>query len=246
VGRQHFFFADWNISMRGLTCFLALILLGSSCRKSEPQLASNSDDPPPKNTITPDSNRPDRDPFENSSKVKSDGISRKDFDQLIDLIQSIPSDDTLQRPAPFDPPLTDADINRVLQQCVQHVLLDQDLQHSREFYGTVGSTEVILEKNSPVGLRWPSGFEPEVKGWSIRFNETVEVHYDKNRLLGIPLDKLDVESPYDGIFNGNIALTLSNAGGSKNGMVIGGCRVFFRIQREGETYVAKYAGHLDP
>jgi hypothetical protein len=55
-----------------------------------------------------------------------------------------------------------------------------------------------------------------------------------------------MRAPSDGIFAGNVELNLSNVGGSRNGMVIGGSLNYFRVQREGDKVVAAFSGSIDP
>lgn len=41
-------------------------------------------------------------------------------------------------------------------------------------------------------------------------------------------------------------IAFCSVGGSRDGAVIGGCPTYFTVRRDGDKYVAKYAGSLDP
>ncbi len=169
----------------------------------------------------------------------------KSVEELIDQIESSTEGNNEKPPLiPFDPPLTAAEIKGILQQCLQQILTEADFKSTREFYGTPGSTDIVLVNDSK--LPWPADFNPKVKGFNLRFAQSISVDLDGNRVLGIRLEKLDVAAPNSGLFDGNITLVLSNVGGTKNGAVIGGSLTFFSIHRQGDTYVAKYSGSFDP
>jgi hypothetical protein len=46
--------------------------------------------------------------------------------------------------------------------------------------------------------------------------------------------------------DGNFTITAFNVGGARNGAVRGGCWMYFAVRRDGDKYVAEYAGSLDP
>lgn len=184
-----------------------------------------------------------------STENETETTSQKSFGELVDLNNSSTTDETSQpRPTPFDPPLTGSQINDLLQQCLQHLLTDADFKRERDFYGTPGSTEVVLLSNSQT--EWPSDFQPQVKGFTLSFDQPKSVEYDGNRILGIRLEKLDVTAPasglIDSIFESKITLVLSNVGGTKNGAVVGGCITKFTVTREGDSYHAKPTLSFDP
>jgi hypothetical protein len=112
---------------------------------------------------------------------------------------------------------------------------------AREFYGTAGSNQVVLFGD------WPKDFQPIVKGIELKFDPSAAAKdEDTDRVLGIGLTKLDMRAPSDGVFSGNVEINLSNVGGSKNGMVIGGRLNYFRVHRDGDKVVATCSGWIDP
>jgi len=173
-------------------------------------------------------------------------------EEFTELIESSTNEETVKTQSilfgspqiPFDPPLTAADINDILLQCLQQILTSADFKHEREFYGTPGSTEVVLVNSSKTS--WPANFNPKVKGHDLRFAKSNSADLDHNRIFGIRLEKLDVTAPNLGIFDGNISLVLSNVGGTKNGAVNGGCFLYFTVHRQGDTYIATYSSSFDP
>lgn len=213
--------------MRYLIVFAFLILANLSCGSLQ------------------DGSITDHESNSGSTENKSEETSQKSFDTLVDLMDSSATDETRQPPpTPFDPPLTAPQINELLQQCLQHLLTDADFKDERDFYGTPGNTEVVLLSNSQT--EWPAGFQPQVKGYDLRFDQPKSVEYDGNRILGIRLEKLDVTAPASGLFEGNIKLVLSNVGGTKNGIHTGGCITNFTVIREGNSYSAKCTLSFDP
>lgn len=146
--------------------------------------------------------------------------------------------------APFDPPITDLEINQILQQSLEIMLTDNDLQHVRDFYGTPGDREIVLIHDTDAP--WPENFHPKVKGFSIRYAKEITGAGESNRVLGIRIDKKDFTKPISGVFDGNLKFGMSNVGGTMNGAVNGGCLVFFCIQRKDETSVPVLHWIFDP
>lgn len=188
------------------------------------------------------------DPFDGPVNSTSPSKKMADFDSLLALIE-----DTLGRPIgeddkgqpPFSPPLNDVQIRDALQQSVAHALTSPNLADTRDFYGTHGDSEVILVNDGPI--KWPDDLKPEVAGFRLRFASQFEPDGQcKDRILGIRLDKLDLLAPSDGFMDGNITLSLINAGGTRNGAVIGGCSVYYVVQIREGTIVARAGWALDP
>ncbi|QDT85966.1 hypothetical protein [Gimesia chilikensis] len=171
--------------------------------------------------------------------------SETNTEELIDEILSLTTDlNNKNLSVPYDPPLTDAEINNVLQLCIQQLLTSSEFKLTRDFYGTPGSTEVILVTNSEI--KWPATFLPKVNGVKLQFAQPKTIEYDGNRILGIRLSKLDLTAPVSDLFDGNIIFVLSNVGGSKNGAVHGGCFTYFSVVRQGKEYIARCTGLIDP
>jgi hypothetical protein len=186
------------------------------------------------------------DPFSDPTNAVASTDKSVDFDSLTKLI-----DDTIgkevgeEKRVPFSPPLTSAQTLDALQQCVHHALTHPDLMETRDFYGTRGDADIVLVNDGPV--KWPDGLLRVVEGWRLRFaSQTTADAPGSDRKLGIRLDKLDLLAPSSGFLDGNITLTLTNVGGGRNGLVMGGCLVFYRVRKDGDKVVATCAGSLDP
>ena len=188
------------------------------------------------------------DPFDGPANATTSSKTLADYDSLLALIE-----DTLGRPIgkdettqpPFSPPLNDDQIRDALRQSIAHVLTSPELADSRDFYGTHGDSEVILVNDGPIN--WPDNLNPEITGFRLRFASQFEPDgHCSNRRLGIRLEKLDLLAPSDGFMDGNIELSLINAGGTRNGAVIGGCIFCYVVQKRDDAVVANAACWFDP
>jgi hypothetical protein len=159
--------------------------------------------------------------------------------------QTIGDVETQDDQEPFSPPLTDAQILSLVQQCIDHVLTDPDLGEVRDSYGTPGDrTAILVSQEKPA---WPEGLRLEAGGIQLDISPPRDVDpVNEDRRLGIWLSKLDVVAPTLGFFDGNIILTLANAGGGRNGDVIGGCFVFYVIRLRDGAPMAVCVGRQDP
>ena len=92
---------------------------------------------------------------------------------------------------------------------------------------------LALVSNDNYGVPWPSTYEPDVTGYTIiRTSETNIVDPSSVRVLGVRIDEFpeSITSRTDPLCL-RVAVTLMNAGGSKNGGIIGGCSVFYAPKR---------------
>jgi hypothetical protein len=170
--------------------------------------------------------------FESLRKLIEDNIGR-------------PFDEEDEKQPPFSPPLNDVQIRDAVQQSIAYALASPNLADTRDFYGTQGDSEVILVNDGPIN--WPDNLKPEVAGFRLRFaSQFAPDGQCKDRRLGIRLDKLDLLAPSDGFMDGNITLSLINAGGTRNGTVIGGCRVYYVVQIREGTIMARASWAFDP
>jgi hypothetical protein len=69
---------------------------------------------------------------------------------------------------------------------------------------------------------------------------------DRRRILGIRLDKFVLKQEKADVFDTPIEICLFNAGGTANGVVIGGCTVYYIPKRDGKKWTVECAGTLDP
>ena len=145
----------------------------------------------------------------------------------------------------------DPNIRSILDQIVSIVLTSPDLKDSREFYGTTDDTRCALISNESYGIPWPEWYTPKLNGITfVRANEATDVEPVDRRLLGIRIDKLDLDDKTDendfAIFGGPIQITLLNAGGDPDGVIVtGGASVYFRIEWEDRKPKLVYTGLLD-
>jgi hypothetical protein len=139
-------------------------------------------------------------------------------------------------------PLND-DVKQILQAIITDVLTNPRLKGTREFYGTASDRTLALEDGDKLG--WPKDFKPETYGHTL-----VEVRPDpfvnRRRVLGIRLDKFELNQKKSDKLGSPIEVCVSNAGGDQNGAVIGGCSVYYTPKRRGLRWIVEFDGLLDP
>ena len=147
---------------------------------------------------------------------------------------------------PFSAPLSTVEIRDAVQISLRHVLTDSDLAVSREFYGTPGGKDVGLVNDG--SIPWPDGLDLRANGYQLRFagQRRANKNQESDRVLGIFLSGLDVRGPANGFLDGNITLFLSNVGGTRNGGVIGGCQVYYAVDRIDGVINTTYVWAFDP
>jgi len=154
------------------------------------------------------------------------------------------------------------DAKPILQQVILDLLTNPELRFAREFYGTPGGKKIALRTDSPIA--WPKGFRPKIPGYDVCFQSGESwvlnfiywhvpygaeiyscIQQRKPRLLGVSLNTqdLDPRRPFDN----QICVTLFNIGGNCGQTpVIGGFSVYYKLNREKENWVVKFAGSFDP
>lgn len=147
--------------------------------------------------------------------------------------------------------LSNADRKAIFDAIIVHVLNDSTLSHTREFYGTKGDRNFALVSNGMYGIPWPDWYTPSVENFdSTRFDEGSSVDHSRPRLLGIRLDKFDLQDnrkdEISHLFEGQIHITLLNAGGNGGDVThIGGCSVYYNAKRDGDKWRVEFVGALD-
>ena len=145
-----------------------------------------------------------------------------------------------------------ADRRAIFDALLAHVLMEPKLKDSRESYGTPGDRRFGLVSNSDYGVPWPDWYIPSVENFqSTRVSEGVPIDESQPRLLGVRLDKfnLDDEVAEDDfrMLEGQIQITLLNAGGTGGGPIqMGGCIIYYDAQRHGDRWTVRCNGLLDP
>lgn len=123
---------------------------------------------------------------------------------------------------------------KILQGIVTSVLTDARFKCSLDFYGTAKDKTFALHDGTDIG--WPKDFKPQTHGFKL-VKPKVDPFVDSNRVVGIRLDRFDVGNN-DG--TEKIKICLSNAGGTANGPVIGGCSVTYEPIREGKHWKVRF------
>ncbi len=129
-----------------------------------------------------------------------------------------------------------SDRDQILDALVRDVLVSDFLNDIRADYGTPGNKQVALVLNGDYGVPWPDDYQPLLPaGYEVRrVVEGTGVREDQPRLLGIRIDKLDLDQKATELYREPIRITLLNAGGTKNGNIAGGCSVYYiPVRKEG-------------
>ncbi len=147
------------------------------------------------------------------------------------------------------PDSLDSDRITVLDALLNDLLNNPELQDSRDFYGTPGDKNVVLIDDPAAPL--PKGYHPSVPGFKITIHPPeTQAPPDADRQIGICIDKLNLEPAANEtaglFFDAPIEARMFNAGGSKNGGVIGGCIISYRANREHDKWQVQWLGMLDP
>lgn len=133
-------------------------------------------------------------------------------------------------------PSARSDRDQILDALVQDVLVSHFLNDIRAGYGTPGDKQIALVSNSHSGVPWPEDYQPLVPaGYEVRrVTEGTGIREDQPHMLGIRIDKLDLDQKATELYREPIQITLLNAGGTKNGNVAGGCSVYYvPVRKEG-------------
>ncbi len=136
------------------------------------------------------------------------------------------------------------EVQQLLQAIVEDVLTNPELKDTRAFYGTPEDKQFALVDGATVA--WPEWFEPSAPGYKIHRDGSRRLCFFERRLLGISLHKFSLKEKKAGPENAPIEVVVSNAGGSANGAVIGGCTVSYAPRREGNRWVVEFHGAIDP
>ncbi len=141
----------------------------------------------------------------------------------------------------------------ILDAVLEYVLTDPDLKDTREFYGNPRGHTFTLVDNSISGVAWPQWFRPSLRGFTYIEADDIPTDPNSARLLGIQLDKFSMpdgeENTRDerSFFDGDIQVTLSNAGGDGGGSIhTGGCIGYFDVVRDEFGWTVKCNGWIDP
>lgn len=193
-----------------------------------------------------------------SSKVIAGGLPQSGENSetisATELVEQNAADSEIdQRHGKFPSDIPRPAAEAVLDAILADVLNNSHLKSTRDFYGTTGDGKIALVHNPHYGVIWPEWYRPSIPGFAVtRISELNRQGTDALKLVGVRIDKFKLDStisngsrPVLGIDDVPISVTILNAGGTKNGHVIGGCSVFYKPIRSGEKWTVKFCGLSD-
>ena len=155
-----------------------------------------------------------------------------------------------EQPAVADQAVLDPDRRAIFDALLEHVLTDPNLESFRKFYGTPGDRKFALVSDKGYGISWPDWYVPSVDNFeSVQIDEGSAAGPERPRRLGTRLEKfnLDHKSEHFALIDGQIEVTIFNAGGSGGELPpIGGCSVYFDAKRTANKWAVECKGALDP
>jgi hypothetical protein len=147
----------------------------------------------------------------------------------------------------------------MLDAAIADALVNPELAHTREFYGS-GSTRVLYDPTT-----FPPGYVPKVPGYQFEaFVRGTDVPHAAPKALTVDLrwfrgqpmlpaepgqDPLQANQAYRDHHKNwlGIELCLFNGGGSGGGATpIGGCSVYYEVSQRDGNWLVKYKGAMDP
>ena len=131
---------------------------------------------------------------------------------------------------------------------IHDILTNPELESARDFYGTPGDHRFALVQMEDYGVPWHPSYKPSVNGFELSraIGHTLD-EQQKPRLLGIRLDKFRLDQKPDVLLDGQIQVTLLNAGGDGGESIhIGGCMVYYDVKQDGTEWKVEFRGWRDP
>ncbi len=152
------------------------------------------------------------------------------------------------RPSEITVEVKRSDKELILDAVLNDILNNPDLKSTREFYGAAEDRRLALVTNRDHGIPWPEGYQPILPGWTvIRLEEGTERDPNEPHLLGVRIDKFSEKNKeQDKLLDSPIEVTILNAGGNKNGAVIGGCSVYYRPKQIDGKWAVQFEILGDP
>ena len=135
----------------------------------------------------------------------------------------------------------------ILDAVVRDILVNPAHKSSRDFYGTPENSDLALVSNDNYGVPWPTAYRPDISGYKFsRIAEGRQSGSRRRRLLGLRIDKFNLEQKTGDIFDYPIEVTILNAGGDPDGVIhIGGCTVYYMPRATNGTWTVEYRGAFD-
>jgi hypothetical protein len=143
------------------------------------------------------------------------------------------------------------DYRAIFDALLRDLLTAPSHESERDFYGTLGDKQFALFTSAGQGVPWRKSYRPQVEGFEARHvDEGARIDSSSPRLLGIRLDVFDLDAkaaPGSPFSARPIQVTVFNAGGNGGQPApIGGCMVFYDLERKGDRWTVKYISSLDP
>jgi hypothetical protein len=147
-------------------------------------------------------------------------------------------------------------LEKLLEAVVSHVLINNDnfLKKARTFYGTEGNATVVLT-NTPWSIPWSHRFKPSIEGWAILADHEYEPpaiatiegklldeQHKVNRMLGLRLNAIERDMTVPKAIHFIVKVSLFNAGGDKNGAVMGAHNLNYGCLYESGTWKVTFTG----
>ena len=183
-------------------------------------------------------------------KLKLGGIG------VLTLLSCGCAPDPATSPAANDAPIAEADTTPpqaifesdeqlVADAVLRCILTSPEIQVVLDDYGTPGSKKLCLRGS---GARWPSDEYRATAGYEVHFGRWREMEAaNEERVLGLDLESLTVKKTDEWPFaTAEARVTIQNAGGTKNGGIIGGCNASFKVTKTDEGWVAEIVELFDP
>ena len=145
------------------------------------------------------------------------------------------------------PSSTSEDLRVEKKRSTREAILDAVIQNALRSgpdpnYGTPGQMRLALASDSHVP--WPPDYFPILEDYRVEYRRSDSPRSrDEDRIMGIRVDQYiypeleddDKPNPNSAV----VAITVFNLGGTRNGTIIGGCNMTFRVKRIGVNWVAE-------
>jgi hypothetical protein len=136
-----------------------------------------------------------------------------------------------------------SDKEQILDAVLQDVLTNPRFKDDRDFYGTHGDARVALVSDGDYGVPWPKAYRPSLAGYTFVHVSEEAINREDVRVLGVRIDKYFNEDPaHANLFRTPVAVSLFNAGGYRNGAVIGGCHYDYTPKKVGDGWILEFEG----
>lgn len=147
------------------------------------------------------------------------------------------------------------DEQQVADAVLRCLLTSAEAKKPCDFYGTSGAREICLQSGN---TKWPGTDFSAIAGYQVHPGRVQDAE-DRDRVLGVRLERLSIEPISTSTNNfsiqtnshipeatADVELSLFNAGGQKNGGVIGGCTMSIKATLTEHGWQAEVVSWFDP